>query len=82
MGGLFMLGIFSRRASAKGALVGAFAGILVLWIVQQYSEVNFLLYASIGIVVTVLVGWISSNLFPKEEKSLDGLTIHSLNQKV
>lgn len=76
MCGLFMLGIFTTRANGPGALVGAAGGALCLWLVQQYTEVSFLLYATVGIVATFVIGWIASLMFPKDTKTLRGLTIH------
>ena len=65
MCGLFMLGMFTKRANGKGALTGAIAGALILWLVQQYTDVSFLLYATVGIVATVVVGWVASRFFVK-----------------
>lgn len=76
MGGLFMLGIFTTSANGRGALTGAFSGALGLWLVQQYTAVSFLLYATIGILVTFGVGWVVSLLFPEKEKPKEGLTIY------
>jgi Na+/proline symporter len=80
MCGLFMLGIFTRRANGKGALTGAVGGALCLWIVQQYSEVSFLLYASIGIAATFGIGYLLSLFLPDAEKELEGLTIRTLQR--
>lgn len=80
MCGLFMLGIFSTRANGKGALIGAIGSALCLWWVQQHTEVSFLLYATIGILATIAIGFVVSMLFPKESKSLNGLTIYTLGK--
>ncbi len=76
MCGLFMLGILTARANGKGAVTGAITGALCLWLVQQYTEVSFLLYASIGILATFVIGWMASMVFEKDSKTIDGLTIH------
>lgn len=60
MCGLFMLGIFTKTANGRGALVGAFGGALCLWLVQQYTDVSVLMYATVGIVATVVIGWVVS----------------------
>ena len=75
MCGLFLLGMCTTRANGKGAVIGAFVGAAVLWVVQQYSDVSFLLYASIGIVATFIFGYLFSLLFKKADE-LKGLTIY------
>ncbi|MEM7368951.1 MAG: sodium/solute symporter [Bacteroidota bacterium] len=78
MCGLFMLGIFSTKANGKGAIIGAIAGAICLWLVQQYTDVSFLLYATVGIVATYLFGLGASMFFPQDKQNIEGLTIHSL----
>lgn len=80
MCGLFLLGMCTTRANGVGAVVGAFAGAIVLWIVQQYTAVSFLLYASIGIGATYSLGYLCSLMF-KVETKVDGLTIYSNEKK-
>jgi Na+/proline symporter len=76
MCGLFMLGIFTTRANGPGALIGALAGALCLWLVQQYTEVSFLLYGTVGIVATFVIGWLASCFFDKDPNPRKGLTIY------
>ncbi len=80
MCGLFMLGMFTQRANGTGALIGAILGALGLWLVQQYSDVSFLLYASIGIAATFVSGYLASLLVPGDQKPAEGLTIHTLKK--
>ncbi|MCE5218448.1 sodium/solute symporter [bacterium] len=76
--GLFLLGMLSKRASAKGAIVGWAAGVAVLTPVCFCTKVSFLWYALIGCFVTMGVGWLASLLMPlPPEKSLEGLTWES-----
>ena len=63
LAGLFALGIFSKRAHGMGALIGALTSALVLYFVQQ-TNLHFFLYAAVGIVTCVSVGWIASILLP------------------
>lgn len=73
--GLFFLGMLSKRANAKGAIVGWLTGIAVLLPICFASNVSFLWHACIGCVVTYGAGWAASALFAAESKSLDGLTV-------
>ena len=49
LAGVFALGMFTRRATGAGALVGALVAAVVLLCIQRYTDVSFLLYSSIGI---------------------------------
>ncbi|RJP18909.1 MAG: sodium:solute symporter [Candidatus Omnitrophota bacterium] len=80
MCGLFLLGIFTRRANSVGAVVGAIAGAVVLALVQRYTHVSYLLYASVGISVTVFVGYMVSLIVPRKEGNLKDLTIYTIDK--
>jgi Na+/proline symporter len=77
LAGVFALGIFTTRASARGAAAGLLASSAVLFLVQQYTTVHFFLYAAIGMGTCVLVGYIVSLAFAVNARALDGLTIHT-----
>jgi SSS family transporter len=76
--GLFLLGMLSRRANAKGAVIGWVAGVAVLLPVCFATKVSFLWFAMIGCTTTMTVGWISS-LFTAcpDPKHLEGLVFSS-----
>jgi len=82
MCGLFCLGIFTTRAKGVGAVIGAFAGAAGLFMIQQYTNVNLLLFASIGIVICFITGYIASVLLPFGTKDITGLTIYTINMDV
>jgi SSS family transporter len=79
LAGLFVLGIFTRRSNARGALVGAFSSAVVLYLVKTLTDVHFFLYGGIGIGVCVAVGYLASAVLPARQKNLDGLTFYSLS---
>lgn len=62
--GLFALGILSPKANSPGAVIGWLAGVMVLVPVCFYTKTSFLWYGVVGSVITVLVGWLASRLFP------------------
>ena len=72
--GVFLLGIFTRRASAAGVLVGAAASIAVLVYVTWFSPLHFYLYAVVGIATCVVVGYLASLVLPAPPRDLSGLT--------
>jgi Na+/proline symporter len=75
LAGLFVLGVFTRRANGRGALTGALASVAVLYVVQRHTPLHFFLYALIGVATCVGVGYATSLLMPSAARSLDGLTI-------
>ena len=72
--GVFMLGIFTRRAHSTGALIGAAASIAVLIYTTWFSPLHFYLYAVIGITTCVVVGYLASLALPTGDRDLTGLT--------
>jgi SSS family solute:Na+ symporter len=81
LAGLFALGIFSRRASAAGALVGAVASLTLLSWVAFATDLSGLLYATVAVVSCVTVGWFASLVLPRSTRPLDGLTIHTVGKR-
>lgn len=79
LAGLFVLGIFTRRGNARGALVGAVGSAVALYLAKVFTDVHFFLYGGIGIGVCVAAGYLASLALPSAQpKDLDGLTFHSL----
>ena len=76
--GMFILGIFTRRANATGALTGAAASFLILLYIYLYTDVNFYMYAIVGILSTVVIGYVVSLLTPDSKKDITGLSWQSL----
>jgi SSS family transporter len=77
LAGLFVAGIFTRRIHGPGIVVGMLASAVVLYLIRAFTEVHFFLYAGIGIVSCVAVGYVASLLIPAQPRDLTGLTIHS-----
>jgi Na+/proline symporter len=82
LGGLFGLGVLTRRANAWGSLLGALAGATVMGLMPVYSRINGYLYAAMGIAACFLVGLIASFVFPAQKKSIEGLTIYSMGREI
>ncbi len=74
LGGIYFLGIFTKRANNTGAIIGGIAGIIVTagaFLLNKYDimEINFMWFAVFGITTTFLVGYLCSIFFepsPKE----------------
>jgi solute:Na+ symporter, SSS family len=80
--GLFVLGIFSRRANGKGAVVGALVSGVLVFAVKQFTPAHFFIYPIVGVTSCVGLGWLASLAFPARSKDLCGLTIHTLRREV
>ncbi|MBK8657143.1 MAG: sodium/solute symporter [Haliscomenobacter sp.] len=77
LGGLFVLGIFTRKANATGALAGILVSGVVQYFVKNFTDINLLMYAFTGLVSCVVFGYAFSLLFAGGKKQTDGLTIYS-----
>ncbi|MCH7751040.1 MAG: hypothetical protein IH898_02640 [Planctomycetes bacterium] len=77
LGGLFALGVLTRRASGWAALIGALVGATVMGLLPFYSNINGVVYAAIGIAVCFGVGYLLSLILPARTNDIEGLTIYT-----
>lgn len=63
VGGLFMMGIFTRRIGTRSAFTGFAGSIAVLLICNRWSHVSMILYGFIGLVSCFAIGYISSFIY-------------------
>jgi len=80
LSGLFLLGIFSRRASGRGALAGALLSAAIVFVVRMTHPLNVYAYAPIGLTACVMIGWLISLALPAAPRDLEGLTIHTMER--
>jgi sodium-coupled monocarboxylate transporter 8/12 len=69
LGGIYFLGIFTKRANNIGAIVGGITGVVLnvgAYLLNRYEIIalNFMWYAVIGILSTYVVGYLVSLVFP------------------
>jgi len=81
LAGVFALGIFTRRAHGVGALIGAVVGASLLYYVQKYTTLSFLLYSTTGILTSFIVGYVMSIFIPVRPKDVQGLTWATLGKR-
>ncbi|MRG44957.1 sodium/solute symporter [Chitinophaga sp. SYP-B3965] len=79
--GLFMLGIFTKRANATGALVGAVSSGFILYFVKTFTPLSFWLYSAIGFLSCYIIGYLVSCLLPGK-RGLQGLTYYTINDNL
>lgn len=63
MGGLFMLGMLTKRANSAGAIVGIIVSIIVQMFVARFHMLHLLLYTASGFISCFVVGYIASFFF-------------------
>ncbi|MDD4192745.1 MAG: sodium/solute symporter, partial [Mangrovibacterium sp.] len=80
LGGLFLLGILTRRANAAGALTGIAVSVPVQILISNHQTVHLLLYAATGVISCFVFGWLGSFFFPKWNKPVTGLTIYTVGK--
>lgn len=77
--GLFVLGIFTKKANSTGALTGAIAGSVLILFLQNQTRISFWLYSAIGMIACFVIGYAISLVFPGK-KEVEGLTIFTMNK--
>lgn len=78
LGGLFMLGLFTTRATSRGAIIGFIVSSISQYFIQGYMNLNVFVYVFTGMAICFLTGYLSSILIPGERKTLEGLTVFTL----
>ena len=78
LAGIFALGVFTRRTTGVGALVGAVTGSALTVFVWRCTSTHFFLYAAIGIATCFVVGYLVSLVLPARPKDLSELTLFTL----
>ncbi len=63
MAGVFLLGILTRRANARGAILGMAAGLVTMLAVWQDGTIAWTWYVLIGTAITFGVGYAASMMF-------------------
>ena len=63
LGGVFMLGILSKKANAPGVLIGIGISIIIQIFVGIYKPVHLLLYAATGFISCYIAGYVASLIF-------------------
>jgi Na+/proline symporter len=80
LGGLFALGIFSRRPNGRAGLLALISGVLTVVTVYLMNEAGVidlmpLLYGAVGFLTTLVVGILLGFVFRARDEEVAGLTI-------
>ncbi len=74
--GVFLLGIFTKRANSRGAIWGIFLSGIFLYFYHKYVNTHFLLLMSISTLTTFLFGYSVSFLYPVETEEESEYTVY------
>jgi SSS family transporter len=64
--GVFLLGVLTRMASERGAMVGMLCGFVLNIYLWQFTKVPFTWYVALGSVTTFVIGYGASLFLPRE----------------
>jgi SSS family transporter len=79
--GMYVLGIFTKRANNSGIWVGALAGVLAYFFAGSHMNLNSLAYLPFCSLVSIVVGYLASLILPARKVDLTGLTAYTLLKK-
>ena len=65
LGGLFLMGIFTKRINGTAAMTGLLVSIVLLLVLRGYTQVSFLLFGFIGLVTSFTIGWLCSFIYKR-----------------
>ncbi|SHJ07437.1 cyclically-permuted mutarotase family protein [Arenibacter nanhaiticus] len=68
LGGMFLLGMLTKRANATGTLIGLVLSGILLWYISVYTPINFLMYSLIGVASCFGFGYLFSLIFKNKEQ--------------
>ena len=82
LAGVFLLGVFTRRANALGVAIGVAASVTTLMLIKnmENSSLHGILTAAVGVLSCVIVGYFASLILPGTERTIEGLTFSTLNK--
>ena len=80
LGGLFTLGILTRRVNGRSALIASLSSFAIVIAIAWFTPINGYLFALIGIVSCVAIGLLLSLITPKNNRDLTGLTIYTVEK--
>ena len=80
LAGVFILGVFTKRAHSLGAAIGVVASVAALVTLRNVDlPIHGVLTAAVGVLTCVLVGYLVSIILPGSQRSLANVTLSELN---
>lgn len=78
--GIYILGTFTRRANAAGAITGALVSVPATFAIKHYSDLHWAAYMPAAVTTCVVVGYIVSLITPASAHDLAGLTVFDMKE--
>jgi len=63
LGGMFLLGMLTKKANATGTLLGLVASAILIWYISVFTDISFLMYAFFGVASCFGFGYAFSLIF-------------------
>jgi len=76
--GIFVLGIFTKRANSFGCWIGTAASIFANVYAKFYLNLHALAFLTVGVFTCIVVGYLASFFVPNSRNELEGLTVFTL----
>lgn len=67
LGGMFLLGMLTKKANATGTLMGLIFSAILIWYVSVFTNISFLMYSFIGVASCFVFGYVFSFLFEQKK---------------
>jgi Na+/proline symporter len=80
--GIYILGIFTRRANAIGAATGALMSVVVTVLVRSYTTLHWYGYMPAAVFSCCIIGYLVSLVTPRSSRSLAGLTAFDVKRSL
>ena len=81
LGGIFVLGIFSKKANGVGALIGLMASGVIQYLIKDFTDTHLLMYAFTGMFSSIAIGYLASLFFGENETEKLQYTYYNLKNK-
>lgn len=81
LGGIFALGIFSKKTNGAGALTGLLVSGVLQYLIKEFTSVHLLMYAFTGMFSSIAIGYLASMFWGKAEKEKQQFTYYNLKNK-
>lgn len=66
LGGMFLLGMLTKKANGKGTLIGLVLSAILIWYISVFTDISFLMYAFFGVVSCFAFGYFFSLIFKEK----------------
>src|SRR5690606_36339332 len=71
LAGLFLLGIFTKRANHVGALVGFTGSAVIQYVVSLHTPIHFMVYSLTGMLSCFVIGYLASIVYRSRHSAVN-----------